>query len=99
MKARTESAAATSVATAEPEQPPARVVRRVQPRREDREQRERPVGVVQPVRRAVVAREQQEPEPDLRDEHCLREREQVSESEARARRAGTTRGPRSPRPT
>jgi hypothetical protein len=32
---------------------------------------------VQPVRRPVVLREQEQPEPDLRDEQRLREREQV----------------------
>ena len=50
----------------EPEQARARLGRRVEPRREHREQRERPVGVVEVVRGAVVVGEEQQAERDLR---------------------------------
>ena len=44
---------------------------------------ERPVEVVEPLRRAPVVGEEQEPEPDLGDEERLREREQVRDDPAR----------------
>ena len=67
----------------EPREPPAPLGGRVEPGREDGEQRERPVEVVELVGRAMVAREEQQPEPDLRDEQRLGEREQVCEEPAR----------------
>src|SRR5581483_12347019 len=52
----------------EPPQPPARLRRRVQPGREHGGERERPVEVVQAVGCAVVPREEEQAEADLRDE-------------------------------
>ena len=78
-------------------QPRARLVRRVEPRREHGEQRERPVGVVELVGGAVVVGQQQQPEPDLRDEQGLREREQVRDaSAARPGGADAANPPRAP---
>ena len=79
----------------EPREPRARLGRRVQPGREHGEQRERPVGVVEVVGRAVMVGEEQQPERDLRDEQRLREGEQVRDR--RARRAAAA--PRTPPPT
>ena len=82
----------------EPEQPPARVGRRVEPRRQDDAERDRAVDVVQLVGGAVVAREQQKPERRLRDEQRLRQRQEVDRGAAQQRRrAGRRRGRRRPR--
>ena len=46
------------------------------------------------VGRTLVAREEQQPEPDLRNEQRLREREQVRDGPAGARAPGVERGRR-----
>ena len=58
----------------EPGEPGTPVGRCVQPRRERREEGERAVEVVQPLRRTAVLGEEQESESHLRDEKRLRER-------------------------
>jgi hypothetical protein len=63
--------------SAEPGEPGTAVGGRVEPGRENGEQREGPVEIVEPVRGAAVIGEQEQPEPDLRDEERLRERDQV----------------------
>ena len=85
MYARTASAPATRVA---PANQPSRARRSAGAyiHGERGEQRERPVGVVEPVRRAMVVGEQQQPEPDLRDEERLREREGAATRARLARR-------------
>ena len=82
----TASAAATSVATANQSRRARGLRRRVEPRREHGEQRERAVGVVQLVGRALVVGEQQQPERDLGDDQRLREREQVRDPPPAPRR-------------
>ena len=83
MYARTASAPATRVAPANQASRRAPVGRRVEPGREHGEERQRPVEIVEAVRRAVVVGEEQQPEPDLRDEQRLGEREQVRHEPAR----------------
>ena len=91
IQARTPRAAASKRSDGEPEQARPRLGRRVQPRREDAQQRERAVGVVQVVLRAVVVGEQQQPERDLADDQRLREREQLRDRRSRRGRGGTRR--------
>ena len=98
MYARTASAPATNVAPVNQARRPRRSGGRVHPRREHREQRERPVQVVELVRRPMMAREKQEPEPDLRDEQRLREREQMRQKPARLALAVVRPGSRRRRP-
>ena len=87
----------------EPGEPRAPVGGRVEPRREHGGERQRAVEIVQPVRRAAVVGEQQQPEPDLGDEQRLGEREQMRDEAARlpaavVREPGEDRrAPRSPR--
>src|SRR5207249_850522 len=59
------------------EQPPPRLLRGVEPRRQDRRQGELPVHVVEPVGHAVVPRKEKEAEPNLRDQHRLCKREEL----------------------
>ena len=80
MNARTARAAASSEVPANQSSRFGPAGGGVHPRRQDRAERQRPVDVVQVVGRAPVVREQQQPEPDLRDEQRLREREQVATS-------------------
>src|SRR4051794_31795935 len=63
----------------EPEQTPPPVVRGVEPRRKDCDEGERPVQIMQMLRRASVVAQEQQPEPDLRNQHCLGEREEMRE--------------------
>ena len=83
----------------EPEQAAARLVRRVEPRREDGEQRERPVGVVQPVAARGSRRESsRSPSPTCAISTSARARARGRARRPRGR-AGTTRAPRALRPT
>ena len=86
MNARTASAAASKRRAREPEQALRPLRRRVQPRRQDRAERERAVDVVELVGGPPVVGEEQQPEPDLGDEQRLREREQVRDEPPRPAR-------------
>ena len=61
----------------EPEQAPRPGLGRVEPRRERHRQCERPVEVVELLRRALVVGEEQEADPDLCNEERLRERQEA----------------------
>src|SRR3954447_3111259 len=62
-----------------PEQTPPTVSRGIEPGREDGDKGESAVEIVQMLRRAAVVAQEQEPEPDLRDQHGLGEREEMRE--------------------
>ncbi len=88
MNARTESAAARRVEPGEPEEPPARLRRGVEPRHEHGPQRERTVRIVEPVGSAAAVGEEQETDGGLCDEHGLREHEAMADESARSAPVG-----------
>ena len=83
MYARTGKRSCNQGSAGEPAEPGAPVGRRVQPRGEHGEERERAVQVVQVLRRALVLGEQEQTERDLGDEDGLCEREQVRDDRPR----------------
>src|SRR4051812_12427050 len=67
----------------EPEKTPPPVGRGIEPRSEDGDEGERAIEIVEMLRRATVIAQEQEPEPDLRDQHRLGERKEMREVAAR----------------
>src|SRR3954453_7022670 len=66
----------------EPEQTPPPVGRGIEPRRQDGDEGERAVEIVEMLRRPPVIAQEQQPEPDLRDQHRLGKRKQMREKAA-----------------
>src|SRR3954452_15028022 len=67
----------------EPEQTPPPVGRGIEPRRQDGDEGERAVEIVEMLRRPPMVAQEQQPQPDLRDQHRLSERKKMREKAAR----------------